>query len=675
MKKLLLVCGIAALTACVKEDVDTVQETQTHTGIIVGQAESDLTVRGTFAVKLTGQAAGAVCAGQAEGRSGIETLDQTLERIGASRFERIIGYDPLWESAYDRTGINRWYRVVFDETTDLAEAGRLVAARPEIAVLEFTIDPQACLPAALGPAIPLRRDHAAARIPTRAGGLETNDPMLPYQWNYANNGPAGYETFSTPPEAGADINLLDAWSLCTGGEDITVAVLDFAVQTDHPDLAANIWSNPENPGEHGYNFWNQSSELEWQTGLYDSSYRTWVYADHGTHVAGVIAAVNNNGLGVCGIAGGDKGHGVKIMSCQIMGYDYQNTAGNWDAEVKAFEYAWKNGALIAQNSWGYEKPLAIETWTNTYQYAILRDAIDTFNEYAGSTNPASPLKGGLTIFAAGNSGDYYRDAKMYPAAYEPTIAVAATDWRFQPAYYTDYGTWVDISAPGGDAYAGRNGFSYSEESMILSTILCDDSIDFKDGRKSDTEFYGYGFLQGTSMACPHVSGVAALGLAYAAQLGKQYTADEYKSLLLGAVTGIENHLTGTKQGEGTLMDLSAYAGKMGGGTIDALKLLLSIKGTPALHVRSNGSTTIDLSSYFGDTNAKFTFRSVEISQADMEKLGMEEAPAVEGTSITVTCGNPGTAFMQVSVKVGDTEISREFALVAREELAGNGGWL
>ena len=114
----------------------------------------------------------------------------------------------------------------------------------------------------------------------------------------------------------------------------------------------------------------------------------------------------------------------------------------------------KNGAIIAQNSWGYDfegtSPSQFEQeWIRGYQ--VIRDAIDTFIEGAGSKNANSPLKGGLVIFAAGNDGDAFGDAPTYPAAYSPVIAVGSMDWAFRPAYYTDYGTWVDITAPGGDA--------------------------------------------------------------------------------------------------------------------------------------------------------------------------------------------------------------------------------
>ncbi|MEG2061932.1 MAG: S8 family serine peptidase [Alistipes sp.] len=674
MKRLLLACLLLSLFACTKEfSEDSGRNGDQSESIVVGAPA--LAAKGTLAVKLTPEAAQAVTQAQTRSgeatRSGVENLDAVLTQIGARHFERIIAYDAQWEALYTETGLNRWYRVAFDDEVALAKAGQLFAERPEIAVVEYTLDPCHRRKMSEGKAQPLTNENCLPMDASTRASLPMNDVQLSRQWNFRNEGPAEYKDFKTPPEAGADINLFDAWQLCAGNQQVIVAVIDEPVQTTHPDLKDNMWSNPANPNEHGYNFWNRSSKLDWTSAGQDSQ-GEWEYADHGSHVAGVIAAVNNNGRGVCGIAGGKNGGGVKIMSCQIMGYS--DTNKDDDADVKAFDYAMRNGALIAQNSWGYGNDVAESAWNQTggTQFSVLRDAMKTFIKGAGRNNPSSPLKGGIVVFAAGNDGDIVGDKKIWPAAYDPLIAVGSMDWRFRPAYYTDYGEWVDITAPGGDVYAGKamNGKLYGN-AQILSTILCDDAIDYQDGRKDKADWYGYGFMQGTSMACPHVSGVAALGLSYAAQLGKQFTPEEFTALLLSSVSEIDSHFTGSKPGEGmTINNLGIYRGKMGGGCVDALKLLLAIKGTPASYVKTGAAVEVDFSKYFGGT---VSLQSV--SAPDLAAVGMTTQPVIKGKKITFNCTKPGMAMVTITAKAGDTTFTREFAIVSRAGLAGNGGWL
>ena len=116
--------------------------------------------------------------------------------------------------------------------------------------------------------------------------------------------------------AGADINVADAWKLTAGNPEVIVAIVDEGVKYTHPDLAANMWINPNPSPEygkqdiHGWNFVTDGPISWGQKG--DSG--------HGTHVAGTVAAVNNNGIGVCGVAGGTgKGDGVRLMSCHLLG--------------------------------------------------------------------------------------------------------------------------------------------------------------------------------------------------------------------------------------------------------------------------------------------------------------------------------------------------------------------
>ena len=177
-----------------------------------------------------------------------------------------------------------------------------------------------------------------------------NDPRLPDQWHYQNFGKIGTSV------AGADINLFKAWQTETGKNNVVVAIIDGGIDYQHEDLAANMCVNLEElngaPGVdddhngfvddiYGYNFCTNSGT---------------VYPhNHGTHVAGTVGAVNNNGIGVAGVAGGDgsAGSGVKMISCQV--FDSRSGTGNGDFAA-AIAYAAERGATIAQCSWGWSEP-------------------------------------------------------------------------------------------------------------------------------------------------------------------------------------------------------------------------------------------------------------------------------------------------------------------------------
>ena len=312
-----------------------------------------------------------------------------------------------------------------------------------------------------------------------------NDPDFTKQWHYWNQGSNFYA-------AGNDIKLKEAWEIYGeyGNNEVIVAVFDSGIDCEHPDLNGNMWVNEaekngvegvDDDGNgyvddvYGYNFADNKGIMEPD--------------DHGTHVAGTVSAVNNNGIGGAGVAGGRyPKQGVRIMAIQIMNGDKSA-----DFE-KAAQYAAENGAVIAQNSWGYESESVKNIYPND------KRAIDYFIDNAGMDEngiQTGPMKGGIMVFAAGN------DARDYgwPGQYERALAVSSLGPDGKAAYYTNYGDWVDVCAPGGNQ-------SYGSDCGVYSTVAGG----------------GYDYMQGTSMACPHVSGLAALILSRAK--GEGYTAQQ-----------------------------------------------------------------------------------------------------------------------------------------------------
>ena len=585
-------------------------------------------------------------------RSGVASVDDVLSRLEIVSLERLFTYDARSEEQTRAAGLHKWYILTFGQGADLEKAARELAGVAEVSRIQFDTKLQK---ASVGNPMPFRIDETGT---TRAdfSGSGFNDPGLPNQWHYSNNGD---KMFAATTAAGADINVPEAWKLTGGSPSIIVAIVDEGVKYTHPDLADNMWVNPDGSGVPGYNFATNSTKLTWSVSHYDNKGKYDGDSGHGTHVAGTVAAVNNNGKGVCGVAGGTGSNdGVKLMSCQIFS---GGEGGSAAVSAEAIKYAADNGASILQCSWGY--PAGAVTTDNAYASGarIEKQAIDYFI----ATKNNAVLDGGLVIFAAGN------DAKAmsgYPGAYRDYISVTAFSPDYLPAYYTNYGPGCNVAAPGGDAYISPSG---SSAAQVLSTL--------------PSELYqsDYGYMQGTSMACPHVSGVAALGLSYALAKGKQYTVAEFKSMLLTSVNDIDTYLDGTKQSL-TTMQLRNYRKQMGTGAIDAYQLLMQIEGTPCLKAKVGVQQQLSLDKYFGKASANLTYKSAEMSQADMDKLGITAAPAFSYGKLQIKCTKPGVAKIKIKAMAGSSsangemsgmEITKEFAIIARAVQAGNGGWL
>ena len=374
-----------------------------------------------------------------------------------------------FEERTRKAGLHLWYEVEFDEQTPVTRALALLGDTTEIEIAE--------------PVYIIRNTGGEGTVPVRSAGERNsdgtapfNDPELSRQWHYSNTGELPNSV------AGADINLFAAWQKNQGSREVIVAVIDGGIDYRHEDLTGNVGNPAELFGEpgvdddgngyiddiYGWNFINGTNQIEAD--------------DHGTHVAGTIGAENNNGVGVCGIAGGHGGNtGVWLLSCQLFGtIDGREVSASFPEMIK---YAADAGAVIAQNSWGYENI--------TYLPRADQEAIDYFIQYAGVDErgeQTGPMKGGVVIFAAGNENKDYR---TYPAAYEKVVSVAAYAPDYKKSWYSNFADWVDIAAPGGTYGYGRK---YNGECPVYSTL-------------PDNQ---YGYMQGTSMACPHVSGIAAL---------------------------------------------------------------------------------------------------------------------------------------------------------------------
>ena len=603
-------------------------------------------------------------------RSGVASVDDVLSRLEIVSLERLFTYDARSEEQTRAAGLHKWYILTFGQGADLEKAARELAGVAEVSRIQFDTKLQK---ASVGNPMPFRIDETGT---TRAdfSGSGFNDPGLPNQWHYSNNGD---KMFAATTAAGADINVPEAWKLTGGSPSIIVAIVDEGVKYTHPDLADNMWvnkaelngaANTDNDGNgykndvHGYNFATNSSNLTWSVSHYDNKGKYDGDSGHGTHVAGTVAAVNNNGKGVCGVAGGTGSNdGVKLMSCQIFS---GGKGGTISTSVRAIKYAADNGASIIQCSWGYptQSPFTSDSFYER-NYAAEKEAID----YFVSKKNNDVLDGGLAIFAAGNDATNFAS---YPGGYRSYVSVTSFGPDYLPAYYTNYGSGCNVAAPGGDAYISPSG---SSAAQVLSTL--------------PSELYqsDYGYMQGTSMACPHVSGVAALGLSYALAKGKQYTVAEFKSMLLTSVNDIDTYLDGTKQSL-TTMQLRNYRKQMGTGAIDAYQLLMQIEGTPCLKAKVGVQQQLSLDKYFGKASANLTYLGVEISQADRTKLGISAEPTFVSGKLRLHCTKPGVARITVravaggsglgtGTSMGGMEIAKEFAVIARAVQTENGGWL
>ena len=297
-----------------------------------------------------------------------------------------------------------------------------------------------------------------------------NDPGFGQQWALANTGQTG-------GSAGADIDALGAWSVRADASGVTVGIIDTGMQLNHPDLSANVWTNTDEVAGNG---------LDDDSNGYVDDVHGWDFVNndalpaddngHGTHVAGTIGARGNNGIGVTGVA-----WTVRLMP--LKAFD-ANGSGSISAIIAALGYAVENGARVSNHSYGSGD--------------FVRAEYDAF--------VAATAAGHIAFAAAGNDGVNSDEAPHYPAAFRiaNVVSVAATTDTDEIAGFSNFGIrTVQVAAPG---------------TSILSTLPGS----------------GYGYLDGTSMATPHVTGVAAL----VAARNPTWTGSQIRDRILGTTRSV-----------------------------------------------------------------------------------------------------------------------------------------
>ncbi len=509
--------------------------------------------------------------------TGIQSIDSLFKEMKIYRMERVFKYIPQFEERTRAAGLHLWFNI-YGESQKMTKSHLSEYHNfSDIQHIEPIYQPQLTQSGSSG-----------------FGPLFFNEPAENYkrQWYLYNDGTSPWGGI-----AGADINIFEAWKVTTGSRKVIVAVLDSGIDYNHEDLKDNMWVNtgeiPDNGIDddengyiddvYGYNFVYGSNGI--------------IHPDrHGSSVAGILGAVNNNGKGICGVAGG-SGHndGIRMMSCQI-----RDGAGIPNIP-EAFRYAANNGAVICQNSWVYSQEI--------FNSEAIKEAIAYFVKYAGTDPkditgntqlPDSPMKGGIVFFAAGNQNSDY----FFLQGDTNVLTVSNIGPDFKKADDSNYGKWVDFAAPG---------------SFILST--------------GTDNTYSAG-ASGTSCACPMVSGVAALVLSAYGKPG--YTPQQLKARLLQTSRNIDRYNLHYQGQIGKLINAGAALQS------DEATAPLVIANIPDQDLMLPGKETIlDLNAFFKDSgNAELNY-SATVSKKEIISFGIEK------NKLVINPLHPGETNMKV----------------------------
>jgi subtilisin family serine protease len=416
------------------------------------------------------------------------------------------------------------------------------------------------------------------------------------------------------------INAEAAWDITTGDPNIVVAVLDNAIYVDHPDLQGKVVTQVDlgngdddpNPPEATY-IWS-----------------------HGTHSAGLVGAATNNGLGVASI-----GYNISIMAVKLGddASDGQSMAAGFEGIVWAAD----NGADVISMSWG--SPQFFQTMQNTVNYA--------YN------------KGCVLVGAAGNNGngletqmnpDIPINYVGYPAALEHVIAVGSCDVGDNKSDFSNYGTWIDVLAPGGyysTGFGGIGGFS------VLSTTASEagDLMSVLSGTGGGAANYGvegqYDVMQGTSMACPVTAGLCGLILSANPDL----TPEELTAILKNTCDDVDAENT-------------AFIDSIGAGRINAAAAVLAAQNAIAPLVADFEADMVVIPV---DGSVNFTDLTTGTpSEWSWQFEGGIPSVSTEQNPSEITYSEEGVYQVRLTASNGtdsDTEIKTHYIIVG----AGNGG--
>lgn len=516
-------------------------------------------------------------------------FDKKNQQHGVVSYRRVFRHGGKFEARHRKFGLHLWYEIEYASKSPVKEIVKSFSQIRAVNIAEPVVK------MSLG-------DFTASEA-----AVMPDDPKFSDQWHYHNTGQSG-------GTADADIDLPEAWDVQTGDANVVVAIQDQGVDYNHVDLDGNMWVNSgETPGNgvdddnngyvddyYGYNFGDNKGPIE--------------PGEHGTHVAGTVAAETNNGTGLAGVAGGfGNDDGVRLMSVQVFGASSQ---GGFD---EGFIYAADMGAHISQNSWG-----------GGGESQSINDAIDYFTANGGSSG--SPMQGGVVVFAAGNS-DTSTGTSTWPAQYASAIAVASTDHNDVRSSFSNYGSWVDIAAPGSDIYSCKPGNSYQ-------------------------------YMSGTSMACPHVSGVAAL---IVSQYAGNITPSEVRNRLETYTDDISDQNPN-------------YTGQLGSGRLNAYA---AVTGTapapPPASFCASGGNDASYEWIAGVSIGDFTNTSQAAGYTDFTDQTVELAPG-ETYNITLTPGFSGSTYNEywkiwIDYNNDTTFTSDELAFdagsLSKSEVSGN----